>query len=100
LRRLGFRGRLRRATGDTVVLRLPAEDVLLARGEIHGTSARNLLAADVVSINAVDDGVEVVIATPVRLRARVSRAAVAELALAPGTRVWLLVKANAFRAAG
>jgi molybdate transport system ATP-binding protein len=92
-------GRLHRPPGDTVVLMLPAEDVLLARGEIHGTSARNVLSADVVSIDAVDDGVEVVIATPVRLRARVSRAAGSELGLAPGARVWLLVKANAFRSA-
>jgi molybdopterin-binding protein len=93
-------GRLHRPTGDTVVLMLPAEDVLLARGEIHGTSARNVLAGEVVSIDAVDDGIEVVVATPVRLRARVSRAAVSELALSPGAKIWLLVKANAFRAAG
>jgi len=93
-------GRLRRSPGDTVVLMLPAEDVLLARGEIHGTSARNILAGRVVSIDEADDAIDVVVATPLELRARVTRAAVSELALAPGSRVWLLVKANAFRVAG
>jgi molybdate transport system ATP-binding protein len=91
--------RLHRAAGEVVVLALPAEDVLLARGEIHGTSARNVLAGEVVSLDAADEGVDVVVATPVRLRARVTRAAVSELALVPGARVWLLVKASAFRAA-
>ena len=93
-------GRLRRPAGDRVVLMLPAEDVLLARGEIHGTSARNILAGRVVSLVEADDAIDVVVATPVELRARVTRAAVSELALAPGSDVWLLVKANAFRFAG
>ena len=93
-------GRLHRSPGDTVVLMLPAEDVLLARGEIHGTSARNILAGRVVSLVEAEDAVDVVVATPVELRARVTRAAVSELALFPGSTVWLLVKANAFRIAG
>jgi len=93
-------GRLHRAPGDTVVLMLPAEDVLLARGEIHGTSARNILAGRVVSLDEAEDAIDVVVATSVELRARVTPAAVSELALAPGSRVWLLVKANAFRVAG
>jgi len=93
-------GRLHRSPGDTVVLMLPAEDVLLARGEIHGTSARNILAGRVVSLDEAEDAIDVVVATPVELRARVTRAAVSELALVPGSMVWLLVKANAFRVAG
>jgi len=93
-------GRLHRAPGDTVVLMLPAEDVLLARGEIHGTSARNIVAGRVVSLDEAENAVDVVVATPVELRARVTSAAVSELALAPGSTVWLLVKANAFRVAG
>ena len=92
--------RLHRSRGETIVLALPAEDVLLARGEIHGTSARNVLAGEVVSLEEVDDAIDVVVTTPVRLRARVTRAAVTELALTLGSRVWLLVKATAFRAAG
>ena len=93
-------GRLHRPLGDSVIIMLPAEDVLLARGEIHGTSARNILVGRVVSLDQADDAVDVIVATPAELRARVTRAAVSELALAPGSRVWLLVKANAFRVAG
>jgi molybdate transport system ATP-binding protein len=92
--------RLHRSPGETVVLALPAEDVLLARGEIHGTSARNILAGEVVSLDEVEDAIDVVVATPVRIRARVTRAAVGELALAQGSKIWLLMKATAFRAAG
>jgi len=91
--------RLHRSPGDIVVFHLPAEDVLLARGEIRGTSARNVLRGEVVSLDDSDDGVDVVVATPVHLRARVTRAAVSELALVRGAVVWLLVKATAFRAA-
>jgi molybdate transport system ATP-binding protein len=91
---------LDRAPGDTVVLALPAEDVLLARGEIHGTSARNVFAGKVLELDDADGAIDVVIATPVPIRARVTRAAVGELALTTGSKVWLIVKANAFRVAG
>lgn len=92
--------RLHRSAGETVVLALPAEDVVLARGAIHGTSARNVLAGEVVSLDATDGGIDVLVATPVRFRARVTRAAIGELGLVPGLTVWLLVKASAFRFAG
>jgi molybdate transport system ATP-binding protein len=92
--------RLHRSAGETVVLALPAEDVVLARGAIHGTSARNVLSGEVVSLDATDGAIDVVVATPVRLRARVTRAAIGELGLVPGLTVWLLVKASAFRVAG
>jgi molybdate transport system ATP-binding protein len=89
--------RLQAAAGETVVLVLRAEDVLLAGGEFHGTSARNAIDGRVVSIESDGDAVDVTVATPVRVRARVTRAAVGELALTVGGRAWLLVKANAFR---
>lgn len=91
---------LGRARGDTVVLALPAEDVLLATGEMRGTSARNVLAGTVVALDDAGGAVDAVVATPTRLRARVTRAAVRDLDLAPGRNVWVLVKASAFRPAG
>jgi molybdate transport system ATP-binding protein len=92
--------RLARTPGDTVILALPSEDVLLARGEIHGTSARNVFAGKVLELDATDGVVDVVIATPVPIRARVTQAAAGELGLSAGTKVWLIVKASAFRVAG
>lgn len=88
------------AKGDVVVLALPAEDVVVAKGWIHGTSVRNVLTGDIVAIEEVSDGLDIVVATPVAVRARITRAAFAELALSRGVRVWLLVKASSFRAAG
>jgi molybdopterin-binding protein len=92
--------RLDRATGETLVLALPAEDVLLARGEIHGTSARNVFSGTVLSLEDVGAFVDVTIATPAPIRARVTRTAAGELALNRGSRVWLMIKASAFRVAG
>lgn len=91
--------RLARAPGDIVVLQLPSEDLLVATGPVRGTSARNVLMGEVLSIEASGGTMEVVVTTPVRLRARVTRAAAADLALAPGARVWLIVKASSFRVA-
>jgi molybdate transport system ATP-binding protein len=92
--------RLDRAVGEMVILALPAEDVLLARGEIHGTSARNVFAGAVLSLEDAGGAVDVTITTPIPIRARVTRAAAGELSLHRGSRVWLLIKASAFRVAG
>jgi molybdate transport system ATP-binding protein len=92
--------RLGRAPGSPVVLALPAEEPVLASSEIRGTSARNVIPGTVVSMRDGGDGVEIVVATPVPIRVRVTRGAVQELGLVPGARVWLLIKAQAFRRTG
>jgi molybdate transport system ATP-binding protein len=91
---------LGRAPGSSVVLALPAEEPVLAICEVRGTSARNVILGTVVSIDGAEGAVDVVVATPVAIRVRITRAAVRELALAAGSRVWLLVKASAFRRSG
>ncbi|HEX4823609.1 MAG TPA: ATP-binding cassette domain-containing protein [Candidatus Polarisedimenticolaceae bacterium] len=91
---------LGRPAGSIVVLGLPAEDVLLARGQIHGTSARNVLAGKVGTLTDADGGVDVTVLTPAPIRARLTRASIVELALSRGAPVHLIVKANAFRLAG
>ena len=91
---------LDREVGSTVVLTLPAEDVLLATGEIRGTSARNVFTGEILALHDDGRGIDVVVATPVPFRSRVTHAAAAELQLARGTRVGVLVKAAAFRSDG
>jgi molybdate transport system ATP-binding protein len=91
---------LGRAPGSPVVLSLPAEEPVLAMSEVRGTSARNVIPGTVVSIDGGDGAVDVVVATPVAIRVRITRGAARELALAVGSRVWLLVKASAFRRSG
>ena len=85
--------------GDSVRLRVRARDVSLALAPLEGVSIRNQLAARVLSITAepATAYVEVLLDLgPQHLRARITRAAVQELALAEGQDVIALVKSVAF----
>ncbi|MGF1639409.1 MAG: molybdenum ABC transporter ATP-binding protein [Rhodospirillales bacterium] len=85
--------------GATVRLRVRARDVALATTRPEGISIRNVLEGRVAEIveepdtafaeTLIDIGCQ-------RLRARLTRAAVSELALAPGRPVFALVKSVAF----
>jgi tungstate transport system ATP-binding protein len=86
--------------GTRVVLAVRPEDVLLFEegAELPATTARNRVAATVVSVNARGASNHVVLeAGGLRLAASVSRASTAELALAPGVSVRALFKATAVR---
>jgi molybdate transport system ATP-binding protein len=83
--------------GSRVALGLRAEDVLLATSAIRGTSARNVIAGRVEEVHERGVRVELRIATPVPFRVIVTHAARRELVLESGTRLFLLVKANAFQ---
>jgi len=88
------------AVGESVVLAVRPEDVLLFEEglELPATTARNRLAATVISVSPRGASNHVVLeAGDLRLAASVSRASTAELALAPGTRVRALFKATAVR---
>jgi molybdate transport system ATP-binding protein len=85
----------------TVADPLPGRDVLIAvrpralalhRHHPEG-SPRNAWAATVSSVEAGPDRARVVVHGPVPIVAEVTPGAVAELGLAPGTAVWLSVKA-------
>jgi len=90
-------GPLHAPPGTVVDLALAAEEPILARGEVHGVSARNFLAGVVSSVQEHDGIVVVIVATPVPLRVHVTPESARELSLAPGQRIHLLVKATAFR---
>ena len=82
----------------TVVdLALPAEEPILASGELRGVSARNSLPGIVSSLRERDGVVDVVVATPVPLRVHVTSESARALGLAAGARVIVLIKATAFR---
>ncbi len=87
-----------------VRLRIPADDVVLAIGEVPAMSVRNRWAATVVAVEPVVRGQLVSLrldgAPSVLLRARVTAASVADLALAPGRSVTALVKAASIRIPG
>ncbi len=83
--------------GSRIALGLRAEDVLVATEEIRGTSARNVLPGTVEEIRAHGTGLELRITTPVPFRVIVTPAAGRELRLRTGSRLFLLIKANAFQ---
>jgi molybdate transport system ATP-binding protein len=81
--------------GDRVTLALRAEDVLVAVGPVGETSARNVVPGQVVALERRASTVELRVETPLELRVTLTPASVAELRLAPGSRVVLLFKATA-----
>ncbi|HEY8520103.1 MAG TPA: molybdenum ABC transporter ATP-binding protein [Gammaproteobacteria bacterium] len=88
------------AAGDprtTVRLRVHARDVAIATRRPEGLSIRNVLAAEILRIDEADEvHVEVLLAVDdQRLRASITREALAELGLEPGRRVFALVKSVA-----
>jgi molybdate transport system ATP-binding protein len=85
--------------GDRVRLHILARDVIVATEEPRGLSVRNALPAVLRGLE--DESAEDVLAMlemgSVTVMARITRAAVRELKLAPGMRVWALVKAASLR---
>ncbi len=87
------------AAGEEVRLRIRARDVALATQRPTGISFRNVLSG---TIQEIAEEPETAFAETLvevgdqRLRARLTREAVAELGLAPGTSVFALIKSVAF----
>jgi molybdate transport system ATP-binding protein len=80
------------------VYALPPEDVLLSLDPLDRVSARNVFEGVVEEIDLTDrDAIVRVGAAGLLWRARLTRTAVRELALAPGIRVWIAMKTQAFR---
>ncbi|MGS4946115.1 molybdenum ABC transporter ATP-binding protein [Meridianimarinicoccus sp. RP-17] len=87
------------ATGQAVRLRVRARDVSLALARPSGLSIRNMLDATVLRIDPEQASAFAEVLLDLggqHLRARVTRAAVADLALVPGQPVVALVKAVSF----
>ena len=85
--------------GTTLRLRVRARDVSLAIQPPTGISIRNVLAGEVVEIREEPDTAFAETLIDIgggRLRARVTRQAVAELELAPGRPVYALIKSITF----
>ena len=85
--------------GREVRLRVRARDIVLATARPEGISARNVLEGRVAAVTEEGGSAVAEVLVDIggaRLRARVTRQAVAELALRPGVRVYAIVKAIAF----
>ncbi len=87
------------AIGSDVRLRIRARDVALATKAPEGISIRNVLAGTVTEIVEEPDTAfaeTLVDIGGAKIRARVTRSAIAALALTPGTSVFVLFKSIAF----
>lgn len=89
------------APGAAIRLRIPAQDVILARTRPEGLSALNVLAATVTGVLADDAGVTVALAAggPTIL-ARITARSAAALALTPGTACFAILKSVALAQGG
>ena len=90
-------------SGRPAVLAVRAEDVLVSTEPLRGVSARNAFAARVLGCE--ETGTDIVVRCAVGpggavWLARVTRAAVAALGLAPGRDVWVAVKSHSIRIVG
>jgi molybdate transport system ATP-binding protein len=85
------------AHGSRVTLGIPADDIIVSREPVRRTSARNLLAGRIKQILRDGGTAELIVHCGVDLKVRVTGQAVESLELAPGTEVYLLIKANACR---
>jgi molybdate transport system ATP-binding protein len=92
------------APGSLQRLRIRARDVALAREQPQGLSIRNVLAGTLLQLREEPGSAhaETLVGLPggARLRARITRQAVAELGLAEGQPVYALVKSIALAGAG
>ena len=85
--------------GRDLRLRVRARDIVLAIARPEGISARNVLAGRVAAVSEEARSAVAEVLVDIggaRIRARVTRQAVAELALRPGAPVYALIKAIAF----
>lgn len=79
--------------GEAVRLLVPAREVMIAIERPAGISALNILPAEVEALGETEGAVEVTLACgEARLLARLTRKSASDLALAPGRRVYALVK--------
>ncbi|MFT7027628.1 MAG: molybdate transport system ATP-binding protein [Paracoccaceae bacterium] len=87
------------APGTKVRLRIRARDVALATERPRGISIRNVLAGHVAALETEADTAFAEVLVDLggaRLRARITREAATDLALAPGGAVFALIKSVAF----
>jgi len=85
--------RLERPIGARLRVRLRAEDIMLALEEPKAISANNILPAMVTSVQPRETNVDVqLLCGGVKLVSRITRASLARLGIAAGTKVFAIVK--------
>jgi molybdate transport system ATP-binding protein len=86
--------RVNRAIGSALRVRIRAEDVMLAREEPRAISANNVLPVDIADVRETSAAqADIVLRSgTAHFAARITRASLARLALAPGQKVFAIIK--------
>ena len=81
--------------GEAVVVGIRASDIILASGEIRGSSARNRLPGVVTGVELRPPGYEVTLECyGFPLRCHVTGTSLAEMGIGPGLQLWAIFKAS------
>ncbi|NIR48037.1 molybdenum ABC transporter ATP-binding protein [candidate division KSB1 bacterium] len=91
---------LESAVGEMLLLNIPASEIIISLQEPHDLSASNILAGTVKRIHHLGERVLVEVDTGVKFIVEIVPATVERLALQPGKRVFLIIKASSFRKLG
>ena len=79
---------------DRVTVGIRASDIILAKGELSGSSARNQLQGRVVSVESRPPGYAVTLDCGQPLRCHITGAALDEMGIRAGQRLWAVFKAS------
>lgn len=83
--------------GAEVLLAVGADEVLVATGRPAGLSARNAVKVDVEAVEPAEGAGRAFLLRAGPWLAHLTPEAVRELGLAPGVRVWMVVKTHSWR---
>lgn len=86
-----------RSASFPLVVRISGDDIMLFAEEPRSISSRNVLAGTIEAIDHADGVSLLLVNTPTPFRVRLTRAAVDELRLRVGAKVWLALRTRAFR---
>ncbi len=92
--------RIAEPTGQRILLDIPASEIIIAAQEPQGLSARNILPARIVEIRRIGARVVVQADAGVKLSVEITEGVIEALQLAPGKKIFLVIKATAFRRIG
>ena len=95
-----FLPRLRDDSGSTILLDIPASEIIIATRKPEGLSARNILPARVLEIRRLGSRVVVQADAGVVLSVEITEGVIGALQLQPGREIFLVIKATAFRRIG
>jgi molybdate transport system ATP-binding protein len=82
------------AEEETITVGIRASDIILAREEPQGTSARNRICGLVQSVELCSAGYEVILDCVSLLRCHITGSALTELGVEPGLTLWAIFKAS------